>query len=181
MTYDRNHKPPPDRCLTFVMRIFLLYDIVSHGMKRLGETYDRASGSKASVGQRSSSKETPSDQSSLPSRESICVGDVIAVLFGGVVFCLGVILWISSIIGLFDGNVIGMQRLAELTVSLGIDTIVIWVLLLHSFGQGTRSRGKRPPPHLNDSPTRLSSQYLNLGKLLHLSVLLFSGTERHRL
>ena len=150
-------------------------------MKRLGETYDRASGSKASVGQRSSSKETPSDQSSLASRESICVGDVIAMLFGGVVFCLGVILWVSSAIGLFDWNSIGIQRLAELTISLGIDTIVIWVLLLHSFEQGTRSRGKRPPPHLNDGPARLSSHYLNLGKLFHLTVYLSSNTERNEL
>jgi hypothetical protein len=163
------------------MRIFLLYDIVSHGMKRLGETYDRASGSKAADGQHSSSNGTPSSQSSLASRESICVGDVIAVLFGGVVFCLGVILWVSSTIGLFDGNIIEIQRLAELTISLGINTIVIWVLLLYSLGRETRSRGKRPRPHLANGPARLSNHYLDLGKLLHLSVHLISETDRNKL
>lgn len=143
-------------------------------MARLGDTYDRAQGSRAATGTRIN------DDTPLPARESICFGDVIAVLFGGVVFCFGVVVWVSPTIGLFAGG-IGVQRLAELTTSLGINTIVVWGLLLYSLGRETRSPERPPQPDPADGLVRLSNQHLKMGKLLLLVGLLFSDSERNRL
>lgn len=57
---------------------------------------------------------------------------MIAVLFGTIVLCLGVVLWVSPEIGLFGADIVGIQRLAELTTSLGINAIVVWVGLIYS-------------------------------------------------
>jgi hypothetical protein len=148
-------------------------------MARLGETYDRAPGSKVAAEQHSQTTRID-EEAPLPARESICFGDVVAVLFGGVVFCFGVIVWVSLTIGLFDG-VIGMQRLAELTTSLGINTIIVWGLLLYSLGRETRSQGKPPRPDLADGLPRLSNRHLDLDTLLSLIGLLASENDQRRL
>lgn len=70
---------------------------------------------------------------------TLCFGDVIAVLFGTVVLCLGVVLWVSPEIGLFGADIVGIQRLAELTTSLGINAIIVWAGLIYS----VEERGQR--------------------------------------
>lgn len=149
-------------------------------MARLGDTYDRAPESRAVAGQSSQERPRINNEPSLSSRASICFGDVIAVLFGGIVFCFGVIFWVSPTIGLFE-SVIGMQRLAELTTSLGITTIAVWGLLLYSLGRETRSQGKSSQPTPADGLARLSNQDLKMGKLLLLLGLFVSDSEQDRL
>jgi hypothetical protein len=140
-------------------------------MKSLGETYDRASESKAAVGSKSD------EQSSKQTRGTICFGDVIAMFFGGVVFCLGITLWVSPMIGLFGEGVTGIEKLAELITSLGINTIVVWGLSLYSLDQGTRSQGKRPQPRHSSGPVRLSRQSQDFDTLLRLTLHLLSDNE----
>lgn len=143
-------------------------------MARLGDTYDRAPESRAATETRIN------DEAPLPARESICFGDVLAVLFGGIVFCFGVIFWVSPTIGLFKG-VIGMQRLAGLTTSLGINTIVVWGLLLYSLGRETRSPGTPPQPDPADGLAQLSKRHQGMKKVLLLIALLSSESEQDRL
>ncbi|WP_248904274.1 hypothetical protein [Halocatena marina] len=73
-------------------------------------------------------------------RDTFCTGDVIATLIGTAVLGLGVLLWISPEMGLFSNDIAGIRRLAELTMSLGINATVLRGLLIYSLIKETPER-----------------------------------------
>lgn len=64
-----------------------------------------------------------------------------------IVLCLGLILWVSPEIGLFGSDIVGIQRLAELTTGLGINAIVVWGGLIYSLEE------RKPRPLSGGEPS----------------------------
>lgn len=156
------------RCPTSVTRRFLRNAIEEHNMKRLGDTQRRTNHTSSS----SSTRSTPnaSKRGHLPpsrvlgpppaERETVCLGDLLVATLGVAVFAVGVMGWILSVLGTGSIAGHGSQQLAELTTSLGINTTIVWGLLLYSLVWSSRDddRSRTHPQADAPKPTQPTKQ-----------------------
>lgn len=89
-------------------------------------------------------------------RESVCAGDLLVAMLGVTVFAAGVVGWILSLLGWSSIAGHGSQQLAELTTNLGMNTTIVWGLLLYSLVRSPKDedQSRIRPKAADPKPTR---------------------------